>query len=366
MNSLDFSHEDVERAARYHRPRYAAAAAAFALTVGTYAALAWSPPGRSLWRLVDGLGWGGSAAAWAAVVVAAVEVVQLPLSWWRGLARERRFGFSTQTTADWLLDRLKGLAISAAVTAAAWAAVVGLARALPGWWPAPAAAALAAGTLFLSYVAPVALEPIFNRFAPLADAELVTGLRALGEEAGVPVRHVLVVDSSRRTTKVNAYISGFGATCHVVVSDTLLTAAGAAEVKLIVGHELGHRRERHVLKGTALAMAGAAVGVVLVWASLGTRVASPRELPVALLVLAVLELAGLAPAAALSRRWERVADRWSLELTRDVDAFEKAHVELARKNLADLEPPRLAYVLLFSHPTPPERLALGRAWAAAP
>jgi STE24 endopeptidase len=121
-----------------------------------------------------------------------------------------------------------------------------------------------------------------------------------------------------------------------------------------------------VLKGTALAMAGAAVGVVLVWASLGSRVASPRELPVALLVLAVLELAGLAPAAALSRRWERVADRWSLELTRDVDAFEKAHVELARKNLADLEPPRLAYVLLFSHPTPPERLALGRAWAAAP
>lgn len=109
-----------------------------------------------------------------------------------------------------------------------------------------------------------------------------------------------------------------------------------------MAHELGHRRDRHVLKGTVLAMAGAAVGVFVVWAILGTRVASPRELPVALLVLALLELAGLAPAAGLSRRWERVADRRSLELTHDVDAFEKAHVELARKNLADLAPPRLA------------------------
>jgi STE24 endopeptidase len=180
------------------------------------------------------------------------------------------------------------------------------------------------------------------------------------------VRDVLVADASRRTTKVNAYVSGMGATCHIVVSDTLLAAAAAPEVKLIVAHELGHRRDRHVLKGTLLAMFGIAVGVLLLWAILGTRVASPRELPVALLVFTALELAGLAPAAAVSRSWERSADRCSLELTDDLEAFEKAHVELARTNLADLSPPRLAYFLLFSHPTPPERLALGRRWAAAP
>jgi STE24 endopeptidase len=79
----------------------------------------------------------------------------------------------------------------------------------------------------------------------------------------------------------------------------------------------------------------------------------------------VLELLGLAPGSALSRRWERVADTFSLDQTRDVDAFERTHRELARKNLADLDPPGLAYILLFSHPTPPKRLALGRAWAAA-
>jgi len=180
----------------------------------------------------------------------------------------------------------------------------------------------------------------------------------------VPVRDVLVADASRRTTKVNAYVSGLGGTRRVVLYDTLLAAAGTPEVKLIVAHELGHRRERDVLKGTLLAMFGAVAAVLVLWVVLGTRVASPRELPQALLLFTVLELAGLAPAAALSRRWERRADRCSLDLTGDLEAFEQAHLGLARKNLADLAPPRLVYLLLFTHPTPPERLALGREWAA--
>jgi len=78
-----------------------------------------------------------------------------------------------------------------------------------------------------------------------------------------------------------------------------------------------------------------------------------------------LELAALPAGSWLSRRFERAADRSSLDLTRDPDAYARAHAELARRNLSDLEPPRVAYVLLFSHPTPPERLAFGRAWGKA-
>jgi STE24 endopeptidase len=89
----------------------------------------------------------------------------------------------------------------------------------------------------------------------------------------------------------------------------------------------------------------------------------PAGGPVLLLVVSVLELIGLPLGAALSRRWEREADRSSLELTHDREAFESAHRRLARANLADLEPPRAVYALLFSHPTPPERIAAARAWA---
>jgi STE24 endopeptidase len=358
-----FSEEEVERAARYHRPLYVALAAGLALSVAVYAALEWSSPGRWLWRGIAGLGWAGSAAAWAAVVVTAADLVALPLSWWRGFLRERRWGFSTQTAGGWLADRAKSLALGVALTAAAWTSAVGLARALPGWWPLAAAAALALAVLVLALAGPLVFEPLFNRFRPLDDERLAGELRALAAAAAVPVRDVLVADASRRTTKLNAYVSGLGRTRRVVVFDTLLEAYGEAEVKVIVAHELGHRRDRHVAKGTLLGMAGAVVAVLVLRAVLGTRAAAPRELPLALLLFTALELASLTPGAALSRRWERAADRCSLELTRDAPAFERAHVTLARRNLADLAPPRLVYRVLFTHPTPPERLALAREWA---
>ena len=118
-------------------------------------------------------------------------------------------------------------------------------------------------------------------------------------------------------------------------------------------------------RAAALAMAGAAAAVLLLWAVLGTRVADPRTLPQALLLLLALEVVALPGGAWLSRRYERAADRCSLDLTEEPAAFARAHVELARRNLSDLEPPRLVYLFLFSHPTPPERLALGRAWREA-
>ena len=136
------------------------------------------------------MGWAGSAAAWAAIVVVVADLVQLPLALWRGLTRERAWGFSRQTTAGWFGDRAKGLAVGVVLTAAAWTGAVGLARAFPGWWPVPAAIALAAAVLVASSVAPLLLQPLFNRFRPLEHEQLAPELRPLGQAAGVPVRHV--------------------------------------------------------------------------------------------------------------------------------------------------------------------------------
>jgi STE24 endopeptidase len=361
----EFSAAERARGRAYHRPLYLALPADAALGAGLLAALAWSPLGDWLFSPLTSLPAVAAAAAYAALVTAFSSLVHAPFAFWRGWWRERSWGFSTQSAAGWLGDRGKGLAVAVVLGAGAWAAAVAFAEALPGWWPLPAGAALALAVLLLSFVAPVVLEPLFNRFRPLDDETLAASLRLLSERARVPVREVLVADASRRTTKVNAYVSGIGRTRRVVVFDTLLEAADPAAVEVVVAHELGHRRHGHVLKLTLLAMAGAAVAVLVLWAVLGTRVADPRSLPEALLLLLALELAALAPGAWLSRRFERVADRCSLDLTEEPAAFARAHLELARRNVSDLEPPRLVYVLLFSHPTAPERLALGHAWAEA-
>jgi len=360
-----FSAQDVERARAYHRPLYLALLADTAIEAGLLAALAWSALGGWLFSPLESLSPVAAAAAYAALVVALSGAVGTPLALWRGWWRERRWGFSVQSAGGWFADRAKGLAVAVVLTAGAWAAAVALARALPGWWAVPAAAALALAVLFLSFVAPVVLEPLFNRFRPLDDKDLAVQLRALAARAEVPVREVLVADASRRTTKVNAYVSGLGGTRRVVVFDTLLEAADAGSVRVVVAHELGHRREGHVAKLTIVAMAGAVAAVALLWAVLGTRVADPRTLPEAILLLMALEVVALPAGAWLSRRFEREADRCSLDLTQDPDSFDRAHVGLARRNLSDLTPPRLVYLFLFSHPTPPERLALGSAWREA-
>jgi STE24 endopeptidase len=235
--------------------------------------------------------------------------------------------------------------------------LIGLARALPGWWAAPAAAAFAFTALLLSFLAPVVLEPLFNRYSPLQDAPLAAELRRLAARAGVPIHDVLVQDTSRRTRKANAYVSGLARTRRVVVSDTLLEQASPAEVRLVVAHELAHLRERHVLLGTLLAMAGAVTATVVVWAVLGTSVGDPHQVPLVLLIGLGIGLTSVPALTAISRRWERAADRYSLELTGDQAAYETAFRRLAQTNLTDLDPPRLLYLLLFTHPTPPERLA---------
>ncbi len=349
MDASDyFSAAEIARARAYHRPLYAALVVGMTLGIGTLALVAW-------WRPELPLPWWLEGAALAALTVGGAWLVRLPLGLWR-YRYEERWGFSTQTTRGWLTDQLKGLAVAAALSALLVELLVVLARALPRWWPLVGAVAAALLVLVLGFVAPVVLEPLFNRFAPLADAELAADLHRLADRAGVPVREVLVADASRRTRKVNAYVSGIGRTRRVVVWDTLLDAGRPEELKLVVAHELGHRRYRHVALLTVLGMTGAAAFVVVVWLVLGQ--VQPQDAAAILLLSALLELVAAPFNAWLSRRWERVADRFSLELTGDREAFRSAHLRLARTNLSDLEPPRALYVWFFSHPTPPERLSL--------
>jgi STE24 endopeptidase len=367
-----FTPEELERARRYHRPLYIALLVDTTLALVALSLLVSTRLGSWLYGLVEELPWWGRALVFPILVLGVLTLLRLPLSFWRGHVRERGWGFSTQTARGWLLHRAKGFAVAAVLTAVVVLAFVALARALPAVWPAAAAPGAAMLVLALGFAGPIVLEPLFNRFRPLDDPALAGELRALGERAGVPVRDVLVADASRRTRRENAYVSGLGATRRVVLFDNLLEASEPRQIRLVVAHELGHRRGRHVERGTLLAMAGAATVVLALWGLLSWPAlleaigafgpGDPRVAPFLLLVVSLFELLGLPLEAALSRRWEREADRSSLELTRDPEAFESAHRRLALANLADLEPPPAVYALLFSHPTPPERIAAARAW----
>jgi STE24 endopeptidase len=298
--------------------------------------------------------------------------VTLPFAAWRQSVL-RRYGLSTQDWSGWAVDMLKGYAVGAVIGAIALGGFFTITHYAPRWWWAWGAAGAAGLAVLFTFVFPVLIEPVFNKFSPMEQGELRTRLIAMAERDGVPVRDVLVADASRRTRAVNAYVSGLGPTRRIVVYDNLLREAPPAEVESVVAHELGHARDGDVVTGTAIGALGAAAGVCALyllgsWTGLLRRagvesIAEPRAVA---LLLAVATVAGLlfGPAQAfLSRRIEARADRHALALTGDAAEFEAMQGRLALVNLGDVDPNPVEHWLFGSHPSTVERMAIARAWA---
>jgi STE24 endopeptidase len=217
--------------------------------------------------------------------------------------------------------------------------------------------------LGVSFAYPLLVEPRFNHFTSMPAGALRDDFMRLAAQDGVPVKDVLVADASKRTTAVNAYVSGFGSTRRLVVYDTLLKDTPPAQVRLVVAHELGHAAEDDVLHGTVIGVLGAAFAVTLLRLLLGARMSDPRRTAL-LLALIVAGTTLAAPVQNLvSRKIEARADYHSLHLTNDPRDFVALQHDLAVTNISGLDPSRWRYWLFATHPTAPERIAMGRAWA---
>ncbi len=316
-------------------------------------------------------GWVWQVALGTLAVTVVVRLLTLPLRA-RGETVLREYGLSTQTWGSWALDVVRAVLVDAGLSALALVALVGIARVARRTWWAWGAGATAALVVAGSFAYPLVVEPVFNSFTSLPPGPLRTQVLELAERDGVPVDDVLVADASRRTSALNAYVSGFGSSRRIVLYDTLVERATPAEVALIVAHELGHADEDDVLVGTLLGALGAAaavcgLAVLLSWSPALRRSGAdgmhdPTVVPLVLALVAVGTLL-VAPASNLvSRRIEARADVHSLDLTRDPQTFAASQQRLALSNLSDLDPHPLAYALFATHPSATERLALVREW----
>lgn len=359
--STDFTIAEIESAHAFRSTLRWLSILSLVIGVALLALVAFTATGARWAAKVPG-GPLGRAALLVLILSLLVFLARLPV----GLTMERiarREGLSTTTWSSWAIDQAKGLAISLVLTTVVVVAVVALATRMPTSWWISAASGAAVLTILMSFLFPVVFEPIFNRFTPMPDGSLRTSLMDLAQRDGVPVRDVLVADASRRTTALNAYVSGFGATRRIVVYDTLLASAPDREVAMVVAHELGHAKQRDVLTGTLVGALAAALGVLALAWLIGPRITTPAGVAALLAWLAIFSLLQQPAAHAISRQIEARADLHALRLTQDPQTFAEMQRRLATTNRADVIAPRWAYLLFASHPSTRERIALARWWA---
>lgn len=366
--------DQVTRAEAFAAALRPASLANLVLSLAVAAALGLTRLGARLVRAVArplGGGWGWQVLLGVAALTAIAGLVTLPLSAY-GEVVQHRYGLSTSSWSLWLRDVAVGAGISAAINAVALLVLFWLVRRLPRWWWAWAAAGAAALVVAGSFLWPVLIEPAFNRFTPMPPSPLRTELFALAERNGTPVRDVLVSDASRRTTALNAYVSGIGTTRRIVVYDTTLTRLPENEIVSIAAHELGHVKNDDVLTGTVTGALGAAAGVaglgwLLSWAPLLRRAGAgspgdPRALPLVLFLVAAGSLLATPAQNLVSRHIEARADLDALDLTGDPQAFIAMQQRLAGTNLAEPDPPAAWQWFFGSHPTARQRVGMAEDW----
>lgn len=284
-------------------------------------------------------------------------LVQVPFGlatlWW-----ERRHDVSELGYGTWLVENWFALGGEFLFICLALLIVMGLAALLRNWWWIPGGAAFVGLALLFTFISPYLLPAQVD-----APPDVVAETESLAEEQGVGEIDVRVADVNAYEGP-NAAAAGLGPTRRIVVWDTLLESFDEDEVRVVLAHEVGHHARDHLWKSVAWYALFAFPGAFLIaWATRrrgGMR--EPTAVPLALLVLVVLQLVALPVQNAITRNFETEADWAALEATEDPQAARELFTGFSEQGLIDPSPPTWAYVLMETHPTMTQRIALAEAW----
>ncbi|PKM85908.1 MAG: endopeptidase [Firmicutes bacterium HGW-Firmicutes-12] len=284
-----------------------------------------------------------------------LNIVNLPFTYLSSFYWSHRWGFSTQTIGNWWGDYLKTSAIELLLFIIGFTVLFWIMNKWPRTWWIVGAVTFSLWLVVQMYLWPIIVSPLFNSFSPVKDPLIITMVQELSQKADIPVEEVLVMDASRRTTKANAYFAGLGSTKRIVLYDTLINNYPLDEVEAVVAHEMAHWKEGHIFKGLIYGV----LGNFLLWIFLfylyritvpsGLK-GSPQTIVLFLLFLSLVSFIGAPLENYISRGMEREADRVAVTLTGDSSAAVRLHLNLAKKNLSDVEPHPFIKWYSYTHP----------------
>ncbi|MEW6409734.1 MAG: M48 family metallopeptidase [Nitrospirota bacterium] len=294
------------------------------------------------------------------------EILSVPFNLYNIFKIENKYGFNTMTFRLWISDFIKSLLISTVIMSLIIFAGLWLIRLDPNLWWLWVWGFLFIFSIFIMYISPYVVEPLFNKFTPIEDESLKEKILKLVEKANIHAGRIFQMDASKRSRHTNAYFTGVGKTKRIVLYDTLLEGMNHNEILSVLAHEIGHWKKKHLLK--ALAAFGMFSLIVLYLTHrliqgdfiLTLFNISTNTIFAKFIILSFLVSILLLPLKPFVnfflRRHERQADRASYDLTKDVESMVSAFIKLLKENLSNLYPHPLYVTLYYSHPPILERI----------
>ncbi|MGE6630880.1 M48 family metallopeptidase [Bacillus sp. NPDC077027] len=294
-------------------------------------------------------------------------IVTLPIKW-IGYRISLQYGVSAQSTGSWIKDQTLDFWISFPLLALSAIVFFWLIQKKRKSWWFYAWCMTVPVTLFLFFIQPVVIDPLYNDFYPLKNETLEKKILTLAKEANIPADHVYEVNMSEKTNTMNAYVTGIGENKRIVLWDTTLQKLKDREILFIMAHEMGHYVMKHVYIGLAGYLLLSFVGFFMInqiyfrIVERGKRAFKLKSahdfaaFPILLIIVSVLSF-GVSPFTnAISRHQEKAADTYAIKLTKDGEAGVTSFQKLAKSGLTQVNPPLLVKIFRYGHPTMMERI----------
>ena len=286
--------------------------------------------------------------------------VGLPFSVYSTFHIEERYGFNRTTPLLFLTDTLKGLAVSVVLYGLLISVVVWIYSLTPAYFWLIAWAVLSVITLVLQFFYSDVIVPLFNKQTPLAEGELRSAIEAFARQVGFKLDNIYVIDGSKRSSKANAYFTGFGTRKRVVLYDTLMEQLSTDEIVAVLAHEIGHYKHRHIWKGIVSALLQNLVMFYLFGLIIDSREIAEAarctmpsfhiNMTVFMLLFTPIQIVTSLLGNMVSRRHEWQADEFA-RLHGMGRALSSALKNMSAKSLANLTPHPAVVFTQYSHPT---------------
>lgn len=293
-------------------------------------------------------------------------LLSIPFDLYSTFKIENKYGFNTMTPKLWLIDFLKSILLSTVLSGIVVSVGLWIIQLSPNYWWLWVWGFFLIFSLFMMYISPYVIEPLFNKFTPIEEKGLEDKIKELLQKINIKVSKVFKMDASKRSRHTNAYFTGIGRVKRIILYDTLLEKMDQDEILSVLAHEAGHWKKKHVLKMIFVLELISLIGIYISFRILQTDLLTElfqikqgtffAKVVILGFIGSIVSFPFIPISNYISRRFEKESDRFACKLTGNSESMTTALIKLSKDNLSNLHPHPLYAAIYYSHPPVVKRI----------